>query len=830
MKKKIFTLLTLLLCVCSGAWAATASFDGSSLTGLTTASLTGATFSATNSTASDKTIKTSGGTSYTSSDYFFEAVMGSTQGASLTLTTSSTYSSISNISFSITSSDAGKTYVKVEVSSVADFSSDVTTVVANTVLGSDGSLNSKVTSNGRFADNSYNLAIAKSGYVRFTLSQNAKSTSKYIELDNIVITYTDNVPAITASDASITTTISGVEVTQNVEVTGINLSGSTLTATLSPAVDGLSVSLGSNIITDGSISTTATLSYTKNVNARGTTKMILSDGTTTKEVNIYYYAKITDWTLQSISNSTTWSFNDDNITSGTKAGGATSEIVYANIADMTFAQSFDATALAVQGNYPYYSGGSQFITQAKLLKFNTTVRGKVTVSYYSPNSSTVYISVNDGSNGSTISATTTEAIAVNTGNVTIKGYTDEEHETESLLNITQVVFTATPYSVTYNGNGNDSGDVPTDANYYASGETVTVLGNTGSLTKEGKVFGGWNTSADGNGTSYASAATFDISGNITLYAQWVDPTLVAYPGGSRTGYSCSGTTETPSSSGYTLKDVTVYQIQSGKSVTLTVPATTKITKIVVSGTSASDNSSSSYITISRDDQTKNVTLNGRKQALVSDEFVPTSQSTTYTITQKSETNKNSWITIVVYGTENVAKIGDTKWGTFSSTSATTFPVDGISAYKVASIGVDKVVVEPVIGDVPANTGLLLYGNAGEYTIPVASTDGSSVDGNLMTAGTGENVTSGYVLSGLHGDFRPVPTSGVVVPYGKAYLSIPNGTRSLSIAFDDETTGINSVESENNGLLNGDFYNVAGQRVAKPTKGLYIVNGKKVIIK
>jgi len=32
------------------------------------------------------------------------------------------------------------------------------------------------------------------------------------------------------------------------------------------------------------------------------------------------------------------------------------------------------------------------------------------------------------------------------------------------------------------------------------------------------------------------------------------------------------------------------------------------------------------------------------------------------------------------------------------------------------------------------------------------------------------------------------------------------------------------------LLDGNFYNLAGQRVAQPAKGLYIVNGKKVIIK
>lgn len=77
------------------------------------------------------------------------------------------------------------------------------------------------------------------------------------------------------------------------------------------------------------------------------------------------------------------------------------------------------------------------------------------------------------------------------------------------------------FTVTYNGNGNTSGSVPTDATAYNSGETVTVKGNTGSLVKTGYAFGGWNTQADGNGTNYtAGSGTFTISSNTTLYAKW----------------------------------------------------------------------------------------------------------------------------------------------------------------------------------------------------------------------------------------------------------------------------------------------------------------------
>lgn len=77
------------------------------------------------------------------------------------------------------------------------------------------------------------------------------------------------------------------------------------------------------------------------------------------------------------------------------------------------------------------------------------------------------------------------------------------------------------YTVTYDGNGNTSGSAPTDSNSpYVSGNTVTVLDNTGSLAKTGYTFSGWNTSAEGTGTEYAAGVTFNISENTTLYAKW----------------------------------------------------------------------------------------------------------------------------------------------------------------------------------------------------------------------------------------------------------------------------------------------------------------------
>ncbi len=84
------------------------------------------------------------------------------------------------------------------------------------------------------------------------------------------------------------------------------------------------------------------------------------------------------------------------------------------------------------------------------------------------------------------------------------------------------------FTVTYDGNGNTSGSVPTDTGGYLSGATVTTKSNSGTLFIRNYTFAGWNTAADGTGTKYAVGDTFTITGNITLYAQW-DYTLYFNP-------------------------------------------------------------------------------------------------------------------------------------------------------------------------------------------------------------------------------------------------------------------------------------------------------------
>ena len=99
------------------------------------------------------------------------------------------------------------------------------------------------------------------------------------------------------------------------------------------------------------------------------------------------------------------------------------------------------------------------------------------------------------------------------------------------------------YTLTYNGNGATSGSVPAVATEYAAGTSVTVLGNSGELTKTGYDFNGWKADNASSGTAYAAGSSITMSANHTLYAQWlahtINLTLYANNGGATSDGSAS---------------------------------------------------------------------------------------------------------------------------------------------------------------------------------------------------------------------------------------------------------------------------------------------------
>lgn len=135
---------------------------------------------------------------------------------------------------------------------------------------------------------------------------------------------------------------------------------------------------------------------------------------------------------------------------------------------------------------------------------------------------------------------------------------------------------------------------------------------------------------------------------------------------------------------------------------------------------------------------------------------------------------------------------------------------------------------------PANTPLILKAEPGLYY--EALTYGAAAPAvNLLKAGDSQTTIGGdyaydYVLKG--GEFCRAseggnPTYEGIVPNGKAYLSLEApASRTLQLVF-GEATGISSVKTAK---AEGSIYTLSGARVAQPQKGLYIQDGKKLIVK
>ena len=147
--------------------------------------------------------------------------------------------------------------------------------------------------------------------------------------------------------------------------------------------------------------------------------------------------------------------------------------------------------------------------------------------------------------------------------------------------------------------------------------------------------------------------------------------------------------------------------------------------------------------------------------------------------------------------------------------------------------------------IPAKTGVMIYANEGTYTLPLATTSStenvvSLLHGVLedtpvetLIAQEGKSI---YVLSrGIkeYIGFKRVVANGAVttIPANKAYLpfSASSHVNSLNVSFEDSTTDINrlmiSTQEDSD-----EIYDLIGRKVTAPQKGIYIVNGKKYLIR
>jgi hypothetical protein len=165
----------------------------------------------------------------------------------------------------------------------------------------------------------------------------------------------------------------------------------------------------------------------------------------------------------------------------------------------------------------------------------------------------------------------------------------------------------------------------------------------------------------------------------------------------------------------------------------------------------------------------------------------------------------------------------------------------VKAYKVGVITAEEAKLQRLKGTVRGGVPFILYGEPGDYTLTLASSSAVVPGGNQLVgtlAPTFVSQTEGdnthFGLSAANGDFRKIKDAGMIVPSNKAYLPIP--TRLLTdearfaIVFEekDSPSMVQDVTVCNDTDMS--VYNLNGQRVSHPCKGLFVKNGRKVHIR
>lgn len=180
-----------------------------------------------------------------------------------------------------------------------------------------------------------------------------------------------------------------------------------------------------------------------------------------------------------------------------------------------------------------------------------------------------------------------------------------------------------------------------------------------------------------------------------------------------------------------------------------------------------------------------------------------------------------------------ATITSAKYATYVAQGNVTIP-SGVTAYTVKLDGESLTYTALDASTViPEGTALLLYGEAKTYEFPYTLATASTITDNSLKASTGEGVTADgtqYILANVDGTLGFYQaTTGTTIAAGKAYLEVSAETAKAVKCFEiGTTTGISNVSTTT--ADKGAYYNLQGMKVVRPAKGIFIHNGKKMVIK
>lgn len=171
--------------------------------------------------------------------------------------------------------------------------------------------------------------------------------------------------------------------------------------------------------------------------------------------------------------------------------------------------------------------------------------------------------------------------------------------------------------------------------------------------------------------------------------------------------------------------------------------------------------------------------------------------------------------------------------TFSAPFATIIPA-GVKAYYVSAKGTEATMTAIEAQAIPANQGVILTSESGDAAtmVPAADETAATITGNQLghSAGAAKTLTAGegYILGNGTEGIAFYPCKAGSLPINKAYLLGNGGESAIAMNFGNAVTGINAIAAP--ASAKAPIFDLSGRRVVKATKGLYIQNGKKVIVK
>ena len=669
---------------------------------------------------------------------------------------------------------------------------------------------------------------------------------------------------VTPANISLKATEDAPSASESISITGSNLPAGEAIA-IACADANLSLSPSSLIVADdGSIEGEVVVTFAPTTNMDETTATIsFTIGSLSKTVNATYSALLTSYTQEDVTESTIWDFSKLSGSVQTSSDDRNKEFLYANTVGITFPDAdFDPLKLTYMGEYPIRD--SKYAQNVEL-KFNTTVAGKVTVSFSNTGSSNSgrVVKVNDqvGTVEAVGTTTQTEEFEVEAGEVVIKGVSMSDATQGAALRFMKVVFEVIETGKTSIVAAYEPGEVTLTMGDAFEAPVLRITEQESGVAVEGLAVA---YESDNTAVATVDAATGEISivgageANITANVEGGDVYTDASATMKITVISASAilhVTET------TEVGLTKENINANDYLSVT-------TDNWQTGKTYGDYTGDFY-NMSKGERQLSIIVEGAQFFEIYVQNGTAGRTYTYQFdSQSAQTITHPGGGVVSSGL--IACSDELTTITFAGTDASVYPVYvkfytalptvdiTLNQYGYATMyysdkafvvpaGVtattyDASVKESVVYEegsiIPAGEAVVLNGAPNAELTFVASLDGGEPDANSALKGLdSEGKTEGdglfYMLSAKNGQvgfyWGKADGAAFTSAAHKAYLVIPATAGAKEGYAFAETTGISQLEKCEKDA-DSTVYNLNGQRVEKSYRGVVIVNGKKMMNK